>query len=281
MQRGLFIGVGVAILFALVVQVVVFYFPVDKSLSLIRQRGKIIIGYAVEAPYAFLTLEGQVTGESPEVASRMASRLGIARVEWRQVEFSDLIPELEAGRIDVIAAGMFITPEREQQVNFSLPTFRVQQGLLVLRGNPRQLHSYQQAFTLKEVSIAVLSGSVEEKLLQDLGFSAERLLIVPDANTGKMAVETGLADGLALSAPTLRWMVISQSLERLELAEPFDQPPMGSHPLGIGGFAFRKSDQKLIKAWNVQLGQFIGSPEHLALIQRFGFTSEELPPDVP
>lgn len=106
----------------------------DDSLDRLRSKGTITIGYAVEAPYAFLTPDGTVTGEAPEIAKVMASRLGIGHIAWRQVEFGSLLAELEAGRIDVIAAGMFITPKRADRASFSLPTFRVREGLLVPRG---------------------------------------------------------------------------------------------------------------------------------------------------
>jgi membrane-bound lytic murein transglycosylase MltF len=69
------------------------------------------------------------TGESPEVAKQIAARLEVRQVKWRQAEFGALIAELEAGRIDVIAAGMFMTPERAQRVSFSVPSFHVRQGL--------------------------------------------------------------------------------------------------------------------------------------------------------
>ena len=98
--------------------------------------GFIRIGYAVEAPYAFLTPDGELTGESPEVAKRITSRLGIPRITWRQVEFASLIDELDAGRIDMIASGMFVTEERARRVAFSIPTFHTHQALLVRAGNP-------------------------------------------------------------------------------------------------------------------------------------------------
>lgn len=247
----------------------------DASLIELQKTGVIRIGYAVEAPYAFLSPEGEVTGESPEIAKEIVGRLGIRHVKWRQVEFGALLAELEAGRIDVIAAGMFITPERAQRVNFSEPTFHVRQGLLVPKGNPRQLHSYQQAVRTVDIKIAVLSGSVEEERLRRLGIPDHQLLVVPDAFTGLVAVESGLVDGLALSSPTVQWMALRNQLGRTEMAQPFD-PPMQAKS-GYSAFAFRREDRRLLAAWNAALKTYIGSPEHLALITGFGFTPGELP----
>jgi Bacterial extracellular solute-binding proteins, family 3 len=131
MKRVLSIAVGVIVIVAAFSTAIVLRFLRDQSLTRLQQEGTIRIGYAVEAPYAFLKPGGEVTGESPKVAKQIVARPGIRRIEWRQSEFGSLISGLESGRFDVIAAGMFITPERAQRVSFSEPTFHVQQGLLV------------------------------------------------------------------------------------------------------------------------------------------------------
>ncbi len=252
----------------------------DQSLSRLQKAGVIRIGYAVEAPYALLKPGGEVTGESPEVARQIASQLGIRQVEWCQAEFGELISGLEAGRFDVIAAGMFITPERARRVAFSEPTFRVQQALLVAKHNPQRLHSYPQAL-VAGVKIATISGSVEERQLRQAGLPAGRLVLVPDALAGRVAVEAGVADGLALSAPTIRWMLLHDTSGKTEMAQPFEQAEAGaSKPLGFGAFAFRQSDHALRKAWNAALKTFVGSPEHRRLIAGFGFTASELPGNI-
>lgn len=257
------------------------YIYQDDSLARIRQDGVIRIGYALEPPYAFLAEDGQVSGESPEIAKLIVSRLGVKRIEWRLVGFSELINDLNQGYIDVIAAGMFITPQRNEWVRFSEPTFHVQQGLLVAKGNPLGLHGYQQAMKKAGVRLAVLTGSIEEQLLQKLGMADDRLLRVPDAQTGKAAVETGQADGLALSQPSLRWAIQESPIAATELASPFTQPDRVEFKHhGYGAFAFRPGDKQLLMAWNHAMKEYINSPVHEMLIARFGFSREELPGDI-
>jgi len=239
---------------------------------------RLVIGYAEEPPYAFALENGTVTGESPEVAKAIAARLGITNVEWRLVEFGDLIDELEAGSIDLVAAGMFITPERAGRVAFSEPTFHVRPGLLVARGNPADLHAYADVIARSRVRTAALHGSVEEELLRRMGLAEGRLFLVPDALTGRVAVESGLAQCLALSLPTLRWMEQRDVEGKIEVARPFavpDDPAI--QRLGYGGFAFRRNDRERLRAWNAELSEYIGSREHLELVSGFGFTAEDLP----
>lgn len=248
----------------------------EGSLARVRAAGVLRVGYAVEAPYAFLTPEGKVTGESPEIARRIAETIGVPHIEWRQCDFSALLPELESGSIDLIAAGLFVTPERAERVAFSLPSFLARPALLVRRGNPEALHSYRDAIRNPRVRVAVLAGAVEGEDLRSRGLPVDRLLVVPDASSGRAAVASGVADALALSAPTIRWMVLRAPSMAVEEALPFELPP--GEPPARGAFAFRKADRSLLRAWNGALRDFLGSPEHLRLVSNFGFSAEDIPP---
>ncbi|WP_353119156.1 ectoine/hydroxyectoine ABC transporter substrate-binding protein EhuB [Nitratidesulfovibrio sp.] len=240
--------------------------------------GTIRVGYALEPPYADRTPEGTVTGEAPEVARAALSRAGITRVRWVLGDFNALIPDLLSGQIDMIAAGMFITPERAARVTFSLPTSAVGQGLLVRRGNPRDLHDYASLAERSEVTLAVLDGAVEHRQLLLLDMPAERLFLVPDVHAGMTAVRKGRVDGLALSGPTVV-LLARQHPDELEAAQPFTQPVIeGKSVVGLCAFAFRKEDAPLADRVNEQLRAFIGTPEHLALVRPFGFDATSLPP---
>jgi polar amino acid transport system substrate-binding protein len=272
-----YIPIGITIVAVLCIVCPLLPLPVDDSLGTIRDRGHITIGYAVEAPYAFVA-DGEVTGESPAIAKKIVQKLGIPGIFWRQVEFGSLISELETGKIDLIASGMFITPDRLERISFSLPSFKVNQGLLVKKGNPFGIHSYQEAVNQTPVKIAVLSGSVEEKMFRELRMPESRLVIVPDAVSGKASVGSGEAAGLALSTPTIYWLQFHDHSGTIETAVPFSQTRVRSmDSYGYGAFGFRKQDNNLRSAWNDIMRGLIGSKEHLELVQAFGFTREEIP----
>ena len=252
--------------------------PWDQSLARLLETGVIRIGYANEAPFAFLRPDGEVSGHTPELARRVVERLGIRHVEWRVTEFNALIGELEDGHIDVIAAGMFITAERAQRVQFSEPIFHVGQALLVAKGNPKGLHSYADALGRPEVRLAALAGAVEATLLEQLGLPASQRVLMPDVATGRAAVETGLVDGLALTTPSIDWMVRQDRSGKTERASPFSQTlprELGGH--GYGAFAFRKEDRALLDAWNTQQAELLRDREFQVLIEEFGFSRNELP----
>lgn len=265
----------------LIIFIVIYVLISDNSLSNLQKEETIRIGYAIEAPYAFLNADGEVTGLSPELAKIIVKKLGIKNIEWRLTEFGSLIEELESKRIDVIAAGMFITLERAQRANFSEPTFYVKEGLLVAKGNPKKIISLEQALTIEGINIAVLAGAIEEPLLKRIGYKESQYTLVPDAHSGKIAIETGLVDGLALSLPTLKWMVTQDIGHQIEIVEPFIQPEIYvNEKMGYGAVQFRKEDVQLQKAWNEKLKDVLGSPEHLKMIKDFGFTKSDIPKNI-
>jgi polar amino acid transport system substrate-binding protein len=250
----------------------------DKSLDNIKNKGVIRVGYAIEAPYAFVDNDGNIMGESPVVAAHIIKTLDIQKIEWHVSDFSQLINDLNENRIDLIAAGMFITAERAAKVSFSNPVSHVAQGLLVTKNNPFNLHAYPDIVALPQQKLAVLSGSIEERLLQQSGITSKQLISVPDANTGYIAVISGQAAGLALSRPTLFWMLQQNKTSSAELATPLTQPITATQQKwGYTAFAFRKQDQQLIKRWNQAQDHFIGTAEHLRLIKPYGFIADDLP----
>ncbi len=237
--------------------------------------GEIRVGYSSEPPYAFRAETGEVTGDAPEIAKAVLARCGITRIRWVLMDFSQTIPELLAGHIDMIANGMFITPERAARIAFSLPYARVGQGLLTRSGNPAALHAYADVAARDTVRVAVLDGAIEQQLLLGLGVPRQRLFVVPEPIDGLAAVRQGRADCLALSAPTVAWLAATAPQE-VEVVSPFQQPS-AMQAIGHCAFGFRSADRALREAVNRALRAYIGTPDHVKAVRPFGFGPETLP----
>ncbi|HRI45945.1 MAG TPA: transporter substrate-binding domain-containing protein, partial [Ignavibacteriaceae bacterium] len=233
------------------------------------------IGYAIETPYVFYDDDGNLTGTEIELAKLVLDSLKIKNVEWYHTEFGLLIPELQSKRFDVIAAGMFVTPEREKAVKFSKPSFIVNQALLVPFGNPKKIFSYSDCITLN-IKSAVLYSSIEEQILRKIGIAESLLVLVPDALTGVAAVKNGIADALALSSPTLSYVVTKQKVKQFEVINQKDKS-IDFISLHKGAFAFRKDDIKNLNRWDVALSKIVGSDSHMAILSKFGMNKNNIP----
>ncbi|WGS87336.1 transporter substrate-binding domain-containing protein [Methylomonas sp. UP202] len=250
----------------------------DTSWARISRDGTLRVGTALEAPYVYLDDAGRLTGLEVETVEHIAAELGITRIDWQQTAFDSLIPDLLAGRFDMIAAGLFVTPQRAALLAFSEPTFHVGPTLLVGIGNPHRLNSYADLAAQAELKVAVLHGAVEAELLRACGVADRQIIVVPDALTGRVAVETGLTAALALSQPSVNRMVADQRLGKLEIAAPFQAPRHnGLGYIGFGAMAFRPGDRELLARWNRQLAGFVGGAAHRELLIAFGFGADALP----
>lgn len=257
-----------ALIMAMVAGPKVYIESQDQSLDHARNEGGLRIGYAVEAPYAFVDEEGEVTGVEPAIAREVARRLGIPSVHWRLVRFGALVDGLLAGDYDVAAAGWFVTKERAQRIAFSHSTLRVQSALLTSAGNPERLHSYDAFAKRPSLRVAVLGNSVEADALLKIVRDKARVVVVPDAAAGAAMVRTGAVNALALSLPTVRWFAGLHPDDFSWAA--MDSSAIDQRATDETAFAFRPEDRALREAWDVELTRFIGSKEHQQLLERFG-----------
>jgi polar amino acid transport system substrate-binding protein len=249
------------------------------TLAKIKKQGYIDVGFANEDPYGYADSSGKLTGESPEIARYIIQKIDPkVKLEGVLTEFGSLIPGLQAKRFDMVAAGMFITPKRCQQVTFTNPNYTIGEALLVAKGNPKNLHSYEDIAKNPNAKLAVESGAVEGGYAKDVGVKADQLVEVPDPPSGLAAVATGRADAFSLTSVSIQQLVMKSKNDKVEVADPFTQPVInGKKLVNYGGFAFRKDETALVKAVNEQLASFIGSSEHLQLVQPFGFTKVNVP----
>ncbi len=69
-------------------------------------------------PYEFYGEDGQPTGIDVEIAKAIAAKLGY-ELEVVDIEFAQCIPGVQSGKYDFSAAGMTVTEERKQMVQFT------------------------------------------------------------------------------------------------------------------------------------------------------------------
>lgn len=254
----------------------------ENTLERIQRQGVVKVGYANEAPYAYMDSEQQrLTGEAPEILRVIMKELGVDEVEGVLTEFGSLIPGLKAGRFDVIAAGMYITPERCEQAAFSNPTYGIGEGFIVAAGNPKQLHGYEDVVNDSSVTLGVVAGTVERGYARDMGVPDERVTVFPDPPSAIAGVASGRVDAYAGTSLTVGDLLAKSTGDKLERAEPFTDPVInGESVRGYGAFVVRNEDTELLNAINAELARFIGTDAHLELVEPFGFGETELPGDV-
>ncbi len=100
----------------------------------VRARGELIVGVKDSTPPFGFIREGSrsIVGYDVDIAAAIARGLGV-KLRLSPVTSATRIPELEQGHIDLIAATMTHTREREQQIDFSLTYFVTGQRVMTKR----------------------------------------------------------------------------------------------------------------------------------------------------
>lgn len=133
-------------------------------LEQIGQRKKIIAGVKFDSkPFGYLDTDGKLKGYDIDLMREIAKRvLGSPdAVEFQQVLSSTRIIAIDSGNIDVVAATMTITPEREEMVDFSEPYYVAGQAVLVPNNS-----SIHQVADLQNKRVLFIMGTTSEANLK-------------------------------------------------------------------------------------------------------------------
>jgi polar amino acid transport system substrate-binding protein len=247
------------------------------TLQRAREAGTITVGIANEAPYGFTNEQGVVTGESVEVAQAVLNRLGIAELNAVTVDFGSLIGGLTLSRqFDMVTAGMFITPERCQAAAFSVPDYTAPTAFLVPQGNPARVQNFDQVRD-QNLTVAVLSGAVEQGYAGDSGVPEGNIQVLQDQNSLLQAVTSGRAACAALTNISLNDVVSKNPGAGVEVTSGFFPVINGEEVISAGAFVFRPGENDILDAFNTELTALHESGEWLRIVEPFGFTQDNLP----
>jgi polar amino acid transport system substrate-binding protein len=113
-----------------------------------------------------------------------------------------------------------------------------------------------------------------------MGVNDDQLIDFAGSPTGFAAVKEGRIDGYATVAMNVEMQLREMKDPGLERADPFEQPVVsGKIRYGITSFAVRLEDKDLLDEINKHLLAFRGTPEYLAILEKYGLTEADVPPE--
>ena len=122
-------------------------------------------------PFEFISEENGViesyAGIDIAIAKQIAESNG-KTAAISNMEFDSLLIALKNGQIDAAIAGMTITDERKEEVDFSIPYYSATQVMIVKEGS-----DIKTAADMKGKKIAVVQGYTGETAVKELGFEYE------------------------------------------------------------------------------------------------------------
>ena len=102
------------------------------QLADIKKKGEIVVGVlGTDEPNSFVDPKTrEIVGYEVDLAKAIAQKIGVKPV-FKQIAVAARIPELQQGRVDLLAASLTHNKERESQIDFSLTTFVTGQKVMV------------------------------------------------------------------------------------------------------------------------------------------------------
>ena len=212
-----------------------------------RDPAQVRIGAtATGAPFSFASPDGrELIGAMVDIGRAVVEEAGLTP-SIETVPFAALIPSLATRKIDVIAAAMLRTPEREQVVAFSDPVYRYGGGLMVREGEAE--HDYASLSDLADRRVAVQIGTRFVDQLAEAGVSDVRTYdnlsdCLRDLSNGRVQVVYG-------DAPIMKHQAGSEVTAGMRIVEGFTPPALEEVCLVL-----RKDDTELLERLNQSISR--------------------------
>lgn len=248
-----------------------------ELLDRVMATKSINIGFANEAPYAYKQPDGTLAGFSYDLAKLVLSKMGVTDIQSTIVPFGSLIPALTANRFDMIVAGLGVRPARCQQVAFSELEMQYSDTLIVPPGNPKHLKSFDDLIK-SGATLAAIQGGSSLADAQQAGVPADKISQFPGFPEMIGAVKSNRVDAAATTTVTAALAASQDGGKNFDYVKDWTPPVVnGKKVYSYTAYAFKKTDQDFVDAFNKQLLALRGSDEHKAILEKYNLPSSVIP----
>mgnify|MGYP001827738160 CR=1 FL=1 len=166
----------------------------------IQRTGELVLGTTGTTPPLSMKQDnGQIVGMDVDIARLLADSLSV-KLRIRTMPFTELIPALQAHKVDLVIANMTITPERNMQVAFVGPYMK--SGKCTLSKNDTLAKAEQAAdLNSPKLRISALAGSTSAAYVKQ-ELPKVQLITMPDHDSAIKQVLNGKADMMLTEYPT-------------------------------------------------------------------------------
>ena len=184
----------------------------SEAAPLTINEGQLIMATnAYFPPYEYYEGE-EIVGIDAEIAAAVADRLGLELV-IEDIEFDSIIAGIQTGKYDIGLAGMTVTEDRLQSVNFSTPYATGIQSIIVPEGSPiTNLDDLLEG----DYIVGVQSGTTGDIYMTD-DVGEERVDRYSKGNDAVLALMQGKVDAVVIdNQPAIAFVAANEGLMILE-----------------------------------------------------------------
>lgn len=170
----------------------------ESVIDEVLDRGTLRVGLSSFIPWAMRDKNGEFIGFEVDVAKEVAKDMGV-ELEIVPTAWDGIIPALLAKKFDVIISGMFITPARNLQINFTLPYDESGLGIVANRQLAAGFDSIDD-FNRSDVTFALRRGTYPVTYVKE-NLPEAQIAQFDDDASARQAIVNGQAHAWIASEP--------------------------------------------------------------------------------
>ena len=222
-------------------------------------------------PWNNLNTAGELEGAEIDFGNEACKRMGVD-CEWVTQDWDGIIPALLNGKYDIIVAGMSITEERKEKVNFTNGYMNDGARFFVLKssgladlsvggiskvnmnnaGGKEKAAVGQLVEAMKGKSVCVQSSTTHANFVEQYMSGSSEIKLYQTVDDHNLDLSAGRCDAILSDvASALDFMATDQGSDVAFTGPTFSGGPWGD---GVGG-AIRKEDTDILDMWNKAIAE--------------------------
>jgi ABC-type amino acid transport substrate-binding protein len=214
----------------------------------------VVVGTSGDSPPYAMRRGPQLEGLDVDLASELGKALG-RPIDIRDLPSDQLLEGLLSHRVDMVMAGMAVTPEREQRFAFGDPYLRTTIGALIRREDAKRFAS-PDAVCKGKFDVGLVAGTVGERYLrQHCPEMVARLY--PKVSEAVLELRRHRIRAVAHDSPVLSWLLSGEEADLTVVPTRIADQRLA--------WAFRRGDDELRRDANAALADMRadGTLEHI------------------
>lgn len=237
------------------------------TLAAAKEKGVLTVASSNDAPFAFMDAKtNEFTGIDAEIIGEVAKRLGINKVEMKQIPFENLLIELNNNSVDMVTDGMYVKDERKKLAKFTNIWYKEGEAIVIPKNS--KITSKED---LKELVLGGQKGTAfleTAQKWQQAGLVKE-VKVFGSQSELMLAVNTGKIDACITDGAVAGYTLSQDSSLSLKILSPYK-----AEAAGMIAAAVRKNDTALGDAVNEKIDEMKKDGTILKLLKKYGMNDD-------
>lgn len=215
----------------------------------------------------------ELTGFDLELGAALAARLD-RPLDWKETSYSELIPAVKTGRIEIFFNGMFDTPERQEQIGF-VDYLRSGSQFITLASSPFRT---PESLCGKKVGISRITSAPaamqrwSQAVCEKSGKPAAIYVPAENSVDARSQMMQGRTDAVMMDSLTIPYVIAQNRKAFVTVGDPIEYMSMG---IGVA-----KGDAALQNRLAVALQTLVDNGSYAKLLKKWGLSPTSAIPKV-